>query len=71
MARTKSPLPPEPEPPQVPALQAVGLLGGQIIKAEELLQKRPLSRDEYSTWELLTKNYLEKAFGRHSPNVPA
>lgn len=69
MARTKPSLPPEPEPPQVSAIQAVGLLESQIAKAEELLQKRPLKKDEYSTWELLTRNYLEKAFGRHSPNV--
>jgi predicted nucleotide-binding protein len=28
-----------------------------------------LSGDEYSAWEMLTRNFLEKAFGVHSPNV--
>ena len=69
MARTKTPSPPEPEPPQVSAVQGIQLIETQIAKAGELLQKRPLTKDEYSTWELLTRNYLEKAFGRNSPNV--
>jgi predicted nucleotide-binding protein len=69
MARSKTPPKPEPEPPQVPAGQGIQLIESQIAKAEELLQKRPILKDEYSTWELLTRNYLEKSFGRHSPNT--
>jgi hypothetical protein len=69
MARSKKPSSPEPEPPQVPAVQGIKLLNSQIAKAQELLQNRPLSENEYSRWELLTRNYLEKAFGRHSPNI--
>jgi predicted nucleotide-binding protein len=69
MARFKKPGTPEPEPPAVPAVQGIKLLDIQIAKAQELLQNRPLSSDGYSKWELLTRNYLEKAFGRHSPNI--
>ena len=69
MARSKAPVRPEPEPPQVPPVQGIQLVESQIAKAEELLKNRPLGKDEYSTWELLTRNYLEKAFGRHSSNV--
>jgi Predicted nucleotide-binding protein containing TIR -like domain len=47
----------------------IQLLETQIQKARELLAARPLSSDKYSQWELLTRNYLEKAFGRNSPNV--
>ncbi len=62
----------QPEPPEEPEVEpAVGirLLKGQIEKGRELLASRPLSKDAYSQWELLTRNYLEKAFGRSSPNV--
>jgi predicted nucleotide-binding protein len=69
MARSKTPQRPSPEPPEVPPIQGVQLINAQIAKAEELLQNRPLKKDDYSTWELLTRNYLEKAFGRNSPNV--
>jgi predicted nucleotide-binding protein len=69
MARSKPPARPEQEPPQVPAVQGIQLIESQIAKAEELLKSRPLGEDDHSTWELLTRNYLEKAFGRHSPNV--
>jgi hypothetical protein len=65
MARSKTPPRPEPEPPQVPSVQGIQLIESQIAKAEDLLQKRPIQTDEYSTWELLTSNYLEKAFGNH------
>lgn len=56
-------------PPQVPPNAGVELLNAQISKGEALLAARPIAGDEYSTWELLTKNYLEKAFGRNAPNV--
>jgi predicted nucleotide-binding protein len=44
-------------------------LNQQLARGEYLLSKRPISSDDYSTWELVTKNVLEKAFGRGSPNV--
>src|ERR1700693_1036524 len=58
--------PPEPE---VDPTTGIRLLETQIQKARELLAVRPLSDDKYSQWENLTRNYLEKAFGRNSPNV--
>ncbi len=69
MARPKTLTQPEPEPPQVSAEQGITLIDVLLTKATDLLLKRPLKHDEYSTWELLTRNYLEKAFGRHSPNI--
>jgi predicted nucleotide-binding protein with TIR-like domain len=60
------------EPPEEPGVEpevGIRLLKGQIEKGRELLSSRPLSRDAYGQWELLTRNYLEKAFGRGSPNV--
>lgn len=36
-----------------------------------MLAARPLGSDEYSAWELLTGNFLEKAFGINSSNVTA
>lgn len=62
----------EPEPPGQPDVDpATGmrLLDAQIEKGRALLEKRPLTEDAYSQWELLTRNFLEKAFGRNSPNV--
>jgi Predicted nucleotide-binding protein containing TIR -like domain len=69
MARSKSPQPPSPEPPQVAPAQGLELLQELITKAEELLRRRPLSSDDSSAWEILARNYLEKAFGRYSPNI--
>jgi predicted nucleotide-binding protein len=64
--------PREPEPPGQPEVEPeVGkrLLECQIQKGQALLEARPLSDDAHSQWELLTRNYLEKAFGQNSPNV--
>jgi predicted nucleotide-binding protein len=69
MARSKPMQRPEPEPPQVSSAQGIKLIDTQIAKAADLLQKRPLTSDEYSAWELITRNFLERAFGRHSPNI--
>ena len=69
MARKRPTKTDSPEAPQVTAIQGLSLLEKQISKAEELLSNQPLSRDEYSTWEMLTRNHLEKAFGRNSTNV--
>ena len=69
MARSKSSKSLEPEPPQVSPAQGFQLIETQIAKATALLENRPLDHDEYSSWELVTRNILEKAFGRHSPNI--
>ena len=69
MARAKTPQKSASFPPEVSPIQGIQLINAQIAKADELLGRRPLNRDEYSTWELLTRNYLEKTFGRGSPNV--
>ncbi len=58
-----------PGPPQIPPEQGLELLQGQIEKARNLLSSRPLNKDDYSSWELLTRNFLEKVFGINSPNV--
>jgi predicted nucleotide-binding protein len=69
VARSKSSKFVEPEPPQLGPAQALPLIDKQIAKATDLLADRPLDQDEYSSWELVTRNILEKAFGRNSPNI--
>ena len=69
MARSKSSKFVEPEPPLLGPAQALPLIDKQIAKATDLLAHRPLDQDEYSSWELVTRNILEKAFGRNSPNI--
>lgn len=59
------------ERPEVDPSTGMMLLQQQLEKGSALLSNRPLSEDDYSSWELITRNYLEKAFGRHSPNVHA
>ena len=61
--------PSEPQPPTVPPDTGIKLIKTQIEKANQLLSSRPLTSDNYSSWELLTRNLLEKAFGVNSPNV--
>ena len=58
-----------PGQPQIPPGQGIELLHGQIEKVRNLLSSRPLNEDDYSSWELLTRNFLEKAFGVNPPNV--
>src|SRR4051794_34740395 len=67
MAKSTKPL--EPGLPEIPPQQAISLLQQQIEKARVLLAARPISSDDFSAWELVTRNYLEKAFGKNSPNV--
>ncbi len=52
------------ERPQVDPATGIHLLEEQLQKGHELLQSRPLTDDSYGQWELVTRNYLEKAFGR-------
>ena len=56
-------------PPDVSPEQGIQLLQTQIVKGQALLNSRPISSADYSSWELVTRNYLEKTFGSHSPNV--
>jgi predicted nucleotide-binding protein len=55
--------------PSVDPATGIRLLTGQIEKAEHVLGNRPIDSDAYSSWELLTRNCLEKAFGMGSANV--
>jgi hypothetical protein len=69
LAKRYSQQPPQQGPPQVSPQQGIELLRGQIEKGKALLSARPLQSNEYSSWELLTRNFLAKAFGTNSPNV--
>lgn len=55
--------------PQVDPGTGLKLLTQQIAKGKDLLAHRPLNSDIYSQCELVTSNFLEKAFGQNSPNV--
>ena len=57
--------------PEIPPADGIRLLNQQIQRAEELLASRPIAPDALSSWELLTRNFLTKAFGNLSPNVSA
>lgn len=69
MARSKKTTPPPIGSPEIPASKGIQLLRTQITKADLLLANRPLTKDAHSSWELTTRNFLEKAFGQNSPNV--
>ena len=57
--------------PEISPSDGIRLLNQQIQRAEEILASRPIKSDALSAWELLTKNFLSKAFGNFSPNVSA
>lgn len=57
--------------PEVDAARGIQLLKQQIDKARALLAGGRLTSDDYDQWELLTRNFLEKAFAKNSPNVTA
>ena len=71
MATRKSPPTPAVGAPEISPSDGVRLLNQQILRAEEILASRPIKSDALSAWELLTKNFLSKAFGNFSPNVSA
>jgi predicted nucleotide-binding protein len=62
---------PEPQVglPQVDPLTGMRLLNECVQKGRALVSTRPLQSDQYDQWTLLTKNYLEKAFGAGAANV--
>ncbi len=55
--------------PEISPEKAIELIRKQIEVGEEFFEGSVIEKDAYSTWELLTKNYLEKAFGKNSPNI--
>lgn len=69
MARSRPSTGPQPEPPQVSPLQGIQLVESLVGRANALLEKRPITSDDHSSWELLAENLLAKAFGRNSPNI--
>lgn len=71
MATRKPPAKPVVGAPEIAPADAIRLLNQQIQRAEELLSNRPIKSDALNGWELLTKNFLTKAFGNFSPNVSA
>ena len=68
MAKKRSFDTPEPGPRQISPEQAIVLLNGQIEKGTILLDWSGGS-DDYESWKLITRNFLEKAFGTNSSNV--
>ena len=71
MATRKKPTPPVVGAPEISPEDGIKLLNQQIQRAEQLLAARPIAPDAISSWDLLTKNFLSKAFGNFSPNVSA
>lgn len=55
--------------PEVAPSVGLQLLSKLRGSGAEMLVQRPISKDVYSRWTLLARNYLEKAFGKTSPNV--
>jgi predicted nucleotide-binding protein len=55
--------------PEVPPVKGVQLLRKHQEAGAKLLSNRPVNDNDYSTWSMLARNYLEKAFGQNSPNV--
>jgi predicted nucleotide-binding protein len=55
--------------PEVPPEKAIPLLRKHLEDGQQLLARGGISSDDHSTWEMLARNYLEKAFGQNSPNV--
>ncbi len=69
MARSTVATRPGSELPQVSPVQGIQLIEALIERADQLLKSRPLGKDDHSTWEMIARNHLEKAFGKDSPNV--
>ena len=67
MARAKKPA--EVGTPDISPAKAIELLQRHLKSGDNLLAQPRLGGDEYATWTMLARNYLEKAFGKNSPNV--
>lgn len=57
------------ESPEISPGDAIRLINQQIERAESILKSPPIASDILSSWELLTENFLIKAFGQNSSNV--
>lgn len=55
--------------PEITPAKAIALLKRHSEAGGKLLSERPIEEDDYSTWVMLSRNFLEKAFGKNSPNV--
>jgi len=55
--------------PQISAIDGIKLPMQQVEKAEALFLSRTIAADDVSQWDLLIRNFIEKAFGQFSPNV--
>ena len=55
--------------PEIAPDKAIALLRKHSEAGSKLLSERPIQEDDYATWVMLCRNYLEKAFGKNSPNV--
>jgi len=67
--RPKKPVPPVAGQPEIPPTKAIELLRKHGDAGAKLLAERPIQEDDYSTWVMLSRNFLEKAFGKNSPNI--
>lgn len=69
MAQGKQNLPSTTEPMGISPDKGIQFLRSAIKKAEKLQTSRPISSDDYSSWEQFTRNCLEEVFGKRSHNV--
>ena len=68
MARKQSPKAPD-RPANLPPDQAAKLLRTQYEKGKVLLDNRPIASADENTWNIVTCDVLESAFGSASPNL--
>src|SRR2546421_241226 len=54
--------------PEVPPAKAIDLLKRQIGRGREVQKGRPVDSNEFDNWEHITSAFIEKAFGKESPN---
>lgn len=57
--------------PELLPSQSIPLLKKHHEAGVKVLSQQPIKTNDYSTWTMLARNYLEKAFGKNSPNVSA
>lgn len=57
--------------PEISPASAVQILRKHEHVGASLLENRPVPEDDYATWVMLARNYLEKSFGQNSPNISA
>lgn len=57
--------------PELSPTKAAQLLRKHAETGAELVDPHLVNKDAYSTWVMVARNYLEKAFGKNSPNISA